>query len=121
MESVDILINNGWVLTMDPEDTLIEKGAVAVGEDLVLAASYKAAKTVDARGGIIMPGLVNAHTHAAMTCFRGIADDLPLMTWLNDHIFPAEAKLTFGISRDAPCLCRDDPLRNHHFLRHVSL
>jgi 5-methylthioadenosine/S-adenosylhomocysteine deaminase len=44
-----------------------------------------------------MPGLVNAHTHAAMTCFRGIADDLPLMTWLNDHIFPAEAKLTFDI------------------------
>ena len=41
-----------------------------------------------------MPGLVNTHTHAAMTCFRGLADDLPLMTWLNDHIFPAEAKLT---------------------------
>jgi 5-methylthioadenosine/S-adenosylhomocysteine deaminase len=90
---------------MDPEETLIEKGAlavsgdriVAIGEDLALSASYKAAKMVDARGGIIMPGLVNAHTHAAMTCFRGIADDLPLMTWLNDHIFPAEAKLTFDI------------------------
>ncbi|MFZ1198552.1 MAG: amidohydrolase, partial [Desulfobacterales bacterium] len=47
----------------------------------------------DAGGGIIMPGLVNAHTHAAMTCFRGLADDLPLMTWLDDHIFPAEAQL----------------------------
>jgi 5-methylthioadenosine/S-adenosylhomocysteine deaminase len=105
MESVDILIRNGWVLTVDPEDTLIENGAVAVsgdcivavGEDVELTASYKAEKTIDARGGIIMPGLVNAHTHAAMTCFRGIADDLPLMTWLNDHIFPAEAKLTFDI------------------------
>jgi len=105
MESVDILIRNGWVLTVDSQDTLIEKGAVAisgdrivaVGKDPVLTASYRAAKTVDARGGIIMPGLVNAHTHAAMTCFRGIADDLPLMTWLNDHIFPAEAKLTFDI------------------------
>jgi 5-methylthioadenosine/S-adenosylhomocysteine deaminase len=105
MESIDILIRNGWVLTMDPDDTLIEKGAVAVsgdrivavGEGPALSASYKAAKTIDARGGIIMPGLVNAHTHAAMTCFRGIADDLPLMTWLNDHIFPAEAKLTFDI------------------------
>jgi len=105
MESVDILINNAWVLTMDPENTLFEKGAVAVsgdriaavGDGLALTASHRAEKTVDARGGIVMPGLVNAHTHAAMTCFRGIADDLPLMTWLNDHIFPAEAKLTFDM------------------------
>jgi 5-methylthioadenosine/S-adenosylhomocysteine deaminase len=90
---------------MDPENTLFEKGAVAVsgdriaavGDGLALTASHRAEKTVDARGGIVMPGLVNAHTHAAMTCFRGIADDLPLMTWLNDHIFPAEAKLTFDM------------------------
>ena len=87
---------------MDPQDTLIERGAVAVSADRIvevgtedaLTASYKAAKTIDAQEGIIMPGLVNAHTHAAMTCFRGLADDLPLMTWLNDYIFPAEAKLT---------------------------
>ena len=90
---------------MDPHDTLIERGAVAVSADCIvevgtedaLNASYQAARTIDARGGIIMPGLVNAHTHAAMTCFRGLADDLPLMTWLNDYIFPAEAKLTFDI------------------------
>ncbi|MBU1570285.1 MAG: amidohydrolase, partial [Proteobacteria bacterium] len=55
--------------------------------------SWKASKTIDAGGGIIMPGLINAHTHASMTIFRGLADDLPLMTWLNDHIFPAESKL----------------------------
>jgi len=87
---------------MDPEDTLIENGAVAVSADRIvevgtedaLTASFQAAKTIDAQGGIIMPGLVNTHTHAAMTCFRGLADDLPLMTWLHDHIFPAEAKLT---------------------------
>ncbi len=102
METIDILIKNGWVLTVDPQDTLIERGAVAVSADRIvevgtedaLTASYKAAKTIDAQEGIIMPGLVNAHTHAAMTCFRGLADDLPLMTWLNDYIFPAEAKLT---------------------------
>lgn len=90
---------------MDPEDTLIENGAVAVSADRIvevgtedaLTASFQAAKTIDAQGGIIMPGLVNTHTHAAMTCFRGLADDLPLMTWLNDYIFPAEAKLTFDI------------------------
>ena len=103
MESIDILIKNGSVLTMDAEGTLVAEGAVAVagdrivevGKGNVLAASYKPIKTIDARGGIIMPGLVNTHTHAAMSLFRGLADDLPLMTWLHDHIFPAEAKLTF--------------------------
>jgi len=108
MESIDLLIRNGSVLTMDPQGTLIETGAVAVSGDRIvkvgkedaLTASYQAAKTIDARGGIIMPGLVNTHTHAAMTCFRGLADDLPLMTWLNDYIFPAEAKLTFDIVYD---------------------
>jgi 5-methylthioadenosine/S-adenosylhomocysteine deaminase len=102
MKSIDILIKNGWALTMDPQDTLIKRGAVAVSADRIvdvgtedaLTASYQAAQTIDARGGIIMPGLVNAHTHAAMTCFRGLADDLPLMTWLNDYVFPAESKLT---------------------------
>jgi 5-methylthioadenosine/S-adenosylhomocysteine deaminase len=99
-EPVDILIRNGSVLTMDARDTLIEKGAVAVsgdrivevGTEAVLAASCQAAKTIDARGGIIMPGLVNTHTHAAMSLFRGLADDLPLTSWLNDYIFKAEAR-----------------------------
>ncbi len=105
MKSVDILIRNGTVLTMDSQYTLIEMGAVAVSADRIvqigtqnsLTASYQAAKTIDAQGGIIMPGLVNTHTHAAMTCFRGLADDLPLMTWLHDYIFPAEAKLTLDM------------------------
>ena len=105
VKPIDILIINGSVLTMDPQDTLIKNGAVAVSADRIvevgtedaLRASYQAAKIIDARGGIIMPGLVNTHTHAAMTCFRGLADDLPLMTWLHDYIFPAEAKLTFDI------------------------
>jgi len=102
MQLVDIIVKNGWVLTMDQDSTLIEKGAVAVkgdrivevGLEDVLVCRYGVGKTIDAQGGIIMPGLVNTHTHAAMTCFRGLADDLPLMTWLEDHIFPAEAKLT---------------------------
>jgi 5-methylthioadenosine/S-adenosylhomocysteine deaminase len=102
MKSIDILIRNGWVLTMEPDNALIETGAVAVSGDSIvgigpegeLSSHYRASKIIDARGGIIMPGLVNTHTHAAMTCFRGLADDLPLMTWLHDHIFPAEARLT---------------------------
>jgi len=99
--SADLMITNGTVITMDGEDSIIENGAVAVkGENIVAVgkagelSTYKASKTIDARGGIIMPGLINTHTHASMTIFRGLADDLPLMAWLNDHIFPAEADLT---------------------------
>jgi 5-methylthioadenosine/S-adenosylhomocysteine deaminase len=99
-KTADLLVANGRVLTMDPDDRTIENGAVAVRGDRIAAVGSAAAfsdwrigRTVNARGGIIMPGLINAHTHAAMTCLRGIADDLPLMTWLNDHIFPAEATL----------------------------
>lgn len=98
--SADLLVSNGIVLQMDAENTLIKNGAVAVVKDRIVAvgsgdefADWNAARVIDAEGGIIMPGLVNAHTHAAMTCFRGLADDLPLMTWLNEHIFPAESKL----------------------------
>ena len=96
----DILITNGYVLTMDAESKTIENGAVAVSGDTIAAlgpaGDFKkagAVKTIDAKGGIILPGLINAHTHAAMTLFRGLADDLPLMTWLNEHIFPAESRL----------------------------
>ncbi len=96
----DLLIVNGIVLTMDTEGTRIEGGGVAVAGSRIAAVgtaeklkSWTAPRIVDARGGIIMPGLVNTHTHAAMTCFRGLADDLPLMVWLQEHIFPAEARL----------------------------
>ena len=98
---VDLLIRNGTVLTMDEKATVIPDGAVAVVGQSIKAVGpsadftqWQAARTLDARGGLILPGLINTHTHAAMALFRGLADDLPLMTWLNDHIFPAEAKLT---------------------------
>lgn len=98
--SADLLILNGTVITMDRDDTVIENGAVAIkGENIVAVGkagelcACKVSKEIDARGGIIMPGLINTHTHASMTIFRGLADDLPLMSWLNDHIFPAESKL----------------------------
>lgn len=98
--AADLLIQNGIVLTLDPDDRILPNGTVAVRGDRIAAVGDAAAfrgwrigRTIDARRGIIMPGLVNTHTHAAMTCLRGIADDLPLMTWLNDHIFPAEATL----------------------------
>ena len=98
MEKVDCLIRNGTLLTMDAADTSIDSGCVAVkngrivelGSDEPLQ-SRPAKETLDARGGIIMPGLINAHTHLPMSLFRGLADDLPLEQWLNEHIFPAEA------------------------------
>jgi 5-methylthioadenosine/S-adenosylhomocysteine deaminase len=97
----DILLINGMVLTMNSMEQKFDPGFVAIKDDCIiglgpmteLSTLDSAQKTINARGGIIMPGLVNAHTHAAMTCFRGMADDLPLMTWLNEHIFPAEARL----------------------------
>jgi 5-methylthioadenosine/S-adenosylhomocysteine deaminase len=96
----DLLVTNGIVMTMDPTGHVIADGAVTVSGDTITGvgpasalAAAPAKAIIDAGGGIIMPGLVNTHTHVAMTLFRGLADDLPLMTWLNDHIFPAEALL----------------------------
>src|SRR6202453_2038130 len=99
-EHVDLVVTNGTVVTMDAQRHVIENGAVAVrGDSIVavgpsadIAAQYDAAKIVDARGAIVMPGLINGHAHAAMSLFRGMADDLALDDWLKKYIFPAEAK-----------------------------
>lgn len=102
MNKIDILIKNGIVVTMDSRETVIKNGAVAISGDRIVDigpedkfSDYYTGKVIDAKNGIIMPGLINTHTHASMTCFRGLADDLHLMTWLNDYIFPAEAKLNY--------------------------
>jgi 5-methylthioadenosine/S-adenosylhomocysteine deaminase len=99
MREVDILITDGLIVTMDNSGTIYEPGALAIADDKIIALGntegiqkkYRGKKEISARNCIVMPGLVNGHTHAAMTCFRGIADDMELMTWLNDYIFPAEA------------------------------
>ncbi|MDD5713159.1 MAG: amidohydrolase, partial [Smithellaceae bacterium] len=99
MNDVDLIISGGTVLTIDRQDRIIPDGAVAIVGELIVAtgpaaeirAEYSAKRTLDAKGGLILPGLVNCHTHAAMTCFRGMADDRELMDWLNNYIFPAEA------------------------------
>jgi 5-methylthioadenosine/S-adenosylhomocysteine deaminase len=100
LNALDILVLNGTVLTMDEKNTQIPNGAVAIGGDRIISvgkaidfSGRRSSRRIDAGGGIIMPGLVNTHTHASMTCFRGLADDLPLTTWLNEHIFPAESTL----------------------------
>ena len=96
----DLMITNGWLIPMDRNETVISNGCVVIAGDRIVSVgtaaelkNWRAKRMIDAKGGIILPGLINTHTHAAMTLFRGLADDLPLMSWLNDHIFPAEAKL----------------------------
>jgi 5-methylthioadenosine/S-adenosylhomocysteine deaminase len=85
---------------MDPERRVIEDGAIAVDGDTIAAvgtraeleAKTRATKTIDARGGILMPGMINGHMHAAMSLFRGVAEDHSLDDWLQHYIFPAEAR-----------------------------
>ncbi len=99
-QTVDLLITGGTILTVDDRDSKIEDGVVAVDKQEIVALgrkedilpAFQGRAMMDFPHGIIMPGLVNGHTHAAMTCFRGIADDMELMEWLNDYIFPAEAR-----------------------------
>ena len=100
MREVDNIISGGTILTLDENDRRIDDGAVAISGDTIVAVGkseeilnqFVGKTLIEAKNSIIMPGLVNCHTHAAMTCFRGIADDLELITWLNKYIFPAEAK-----------------------------
>ena len=100
-QQADLLLT-GTVCTLDPQQTVIQQGAVAIGGDTIidigpaadLLPRHPGAMRLEEPHGLIMPGLVNSHTHAAMSCFRGLADDLPLMQWLQEYIFPVEAKLT---------------------------
>ena len=97
---LDILISGGTTLTISKDMDIIENARIGikdgnivfVGEKGDHLPDYRCEKFIDASGSLIMPGLVNTHTHLPMVCFRGLADDLPLMDWLNNHIFPAEAR-----------------------------
>ena len=99
-QQVDLILYNAIVVTMDGASRVLPRGAVAIqGNNIVavdaaenVAASYTARETLDADGQIVMPGLINTHTHAPMVLYRGLADDLALMDWLQKYIFPAEAK-----------------------------
>jgi 5-methylthioadenosine/S-adenosylhomocysteine deaminase len=99
-EAADLILTGGTVVTVDGNFTIFSPGAIAVREGKILAvgnaaevgARYAAKARYDASGKILLPGLVNTHTHAAMTLLRGIADDLPLDRWLTENIFPAEGR-----------------------------
>jgi 5-methylthioadenosine/S-adenosylhomocysteine deaminase len=99
-EKVDLIVSGGTVVTMDAQRRVIADGAVVVRGDSIIAVGasaeieerYEGAKRINARGALVMPGLINGHAHAAMSLFRGVADDLSLDDWLHKYIFPAEAR-----------------------------
>lgn len=98
--AVSLVVLGGTVVTANPARQVLTPGAVAIdGADIVdvdhpdaIQSRYTAAETIDARGQIVLPGLINTHTHAPMVMYRGLADDRALRDWLQNYIFPAEAK-----------------------------
>ena len=99
-DSIDLIVKGAHIVTMDAKRTVIENGAIAIDDGVILdigdaadiEANYAAVETLDGDKRIVMPGLVNGHSHAAMTLLRGVADDLALMDWLQNYIFPAEVE-----------------------------
>ena len=97
---VSLIVANGIVITVDGTRRILNPGSVAINGTQIVAvdtpaaisARYRSATTIDATGQVVMPGLINTHTHAAMVMFRGLGNDLNLMDWLQQYIFPAEAK-----------------------------
>ena len=100
----DLLLHAAHILYRAQDETLqtLADGAIAITDGIIsaldsrteLARQWQARRELDLGNSLLLPGLINAHTHASMTVFRGIADDLPLMEWLNNHIFPLEQRLT---------------------------
>src|SRR5688572_16686224 len=98
--SADLIVSGRWVVTVDPRHRVVENGAIAIAGDRIVAIGpraeierdYRARRKLHRPEGIVIPGLINTHTHAPMSLFRGIADDLDLQEWLEKYIFPAEAK-----------------------------
>ena len=94
----DIIIKNAYVLTMDPDRGDLKNGTIVIEDGRITEVGEKtnerAETVIDAKNSVVMPGLINTHTHAAMTLLRGYADDLQLSEWLDGQIWPAEARLT---------------------------
>ncbi len=118
-EKIDTLIKARWVIPVEPAGVVLERHAIAVKDGDILAvlpmektSGYEAQTVVELPTHAAIPGLVNAHTHAAMSLFRGLADDLPLMEWLNGHIWPAEGQWVGAqFVRDGAALSAAEMLR----------
>lgn len=100
MQAIDLLVLPRWIVPIEPAGLVLEGHALAVDGGRIVAllpvseaqARYQPRETLTLPTQVVMPGLINAHTHAAMSLLRGIADDLPLMDWLQNHIWPAEGQ-----------------------------
>ncbi|WP_432736644.1 amidohydrolase family protein [Maridesulfovibrio sp. FT414] len=101
-QNCDLVLKGSYILTQDDERTLIKEGAVAISGEYISAVgpeadierNWNAAKTIDCGRSVLLPGLINSHTHVPMTLMRGVADDLPLLDWLHNYMFPIESGLT---------------------------
>lgn len=109
MEPIDLLLTARWILPISPNNIILEKHAIAIRADKIVdllpldeaQQQYYAEQYIELKDHVLMPGLVNAHTHTPMNLFRGLADDLPLMDWLQHHIWPAEKLQINAISAAA--------------------
>ncbi len=117
---VRCIVAGSWLLTQDEQGTILRDAGVAMAGDTIaavaplaeLTARFPAAEVLAEPHGLVMPGLINTHTHAAMSCLRGLADDLPLMRWLTEYIFPVESKLTAELVYDATLLSLCEMIRS---------
>jgi 5-methylthioadenosine/S-adenosylhomocysteine deaminase len=119
-ESIDLLIEPRWLIPVEPHGTVLESHGVAIHRGKIVAViparearqRYQPTSLVALPQHVLIPGLVNLHTHAAMSLLRGIADDLPLMDWLKTRIWPAEAKhISAAFVRDGTLLACAEMLR----------
>lgn len=99
MQNIDTIIQGKWIIPIEPADTILTDYAIAIDQGIILAIKpkedllkeYSAREVILRNNHVLLPGLVNSHTHAAMSLLRGIADDLKLAEWLTKHIWPAES------------------------------
>ena len=120
MQSVDTLVEGRWVIPVEPEGVVLEHHTVVIDGGSIQAilphararSDYTANRIVELREHVLLPGLINAHTHAGMTLMRGFADDLPLMRWLEEHIWPVERRwVSDEFVRDGTMLAVAEMLR----------
>lgn len=120
MERIDSLLSASWVIPVEPRGEVLADHSIAIHRGRILAVlpsseartHYQADSQTELNGQVLIPGLVNAHTHAAMTLLRGFADDLPLERWLKQHIWPAEQRwVSDALVRDGTRLACAEMLR----------
>lgn len=120
MTAIDTLISARWIIPIQPRELVLENHCIAIQDGRIVGilpqaqalANYSPAQHIQLGSHVLLPGLVNLHTHAAMSLLRGLADDLALMTWLNDHIWPAEAShVSSDFVRDGSLLACAEMLR----------